>query len=296
MRNRSLAALLMFALTVVFESPVQAQTAKSSEVLNQYLSELQKAPEDSELREKIIRHVRTMKPAPALPAEVDELVGQAKYVFKHAKVQKDFLDAVEAYKKTVMLAPWVGDYYYNLGVAQEQAGQPQEAVKSFNLYLVAMPDAKDARDVRERIGALKYLAGKTVKESNTEAVAEKKQDSYEVWLANLDGARFVGAPTPWGAIGHENEPTYVVMYIAGREVSWGRFNGEPRSFKTSPINQMQFNDDRWTQEIQGKKFRVPVPSFLNDQRPCTATISDDGQFITELCPTSRIPETFTRIK
>jgi tetratricopeptide (TPR) repeat protein len=289
-------ASLLFVAVLITPFSVGALPATQEETLRQYISELQKNPEDTALREKIMRHVKAMKTAPAIPGEVDELVGQAKYVFKHAKEQKDFLDAVDAYKKALILAPWVGDYYFNLGVAQEQAGKPQDAISSFNLYLVAMPDAKDAKEIRERIGALKYLAGKSARESSPEAVAAKKQDDYETWLANLNGVRFIAAPIAWGAIGHENDPAYLVRYISGREVRWGWFYGEPASFKTSPLTEMQFNDGRWSQEIQGKQYRVPVPSFLNDQRPCTGIISDDGQFITEQCPTSRVPQTFSRVK
>ncbi len=135
MKKICLPASLVFVLIFVFMSTVQAQSPQ--ETLNQYISDLQKNPNDNALREKIIKHAQTMKPAPKTPEEVDELVGQAKYVFKHAKTQEDYLGAVEAYKKIVNITPWVGDYYYNLGVAQEQAGQPNDAINSFKLYLLA---------------------------------------------------------------------------------------------------------------------------------------------------------------
>jgi membrane protein implicated in regulation of membrane protease activity len=47
--------------------PAQAQTGSPQDTLNQYISDLQKNPTDYALREKIIKHVQTMKPAPAIP-------------------------------------------------------------------------------------------------------------------------------------------------------------------------------------------------------------------------------------
>ncbi|MGE5698968.1 MAG: tetratricopeptide repeat protein, partial [Deltaproteobacteria bacterium] len=189
MNCRCLAAFLAAALIAIFAAGLHAQNASPEDTLRQYIADLQKNPNDDALREKIIRHARTMSPAPKIPAEVDELVGQAKYVFKHAKQQRDYLDAIEAYKKVTNLAPWAGDYYYNLGVAQEQAGQAQEAIRSFNLYLMASPDAKDAREARERIGGLKYASEKTRKErqaAEAQARAEKEQrDAPKVFLNQL---------------------------------------------------------------------------------------------------------------
>lgn len=67
MKRICLAGLLVFVLIFALMSTVQAQTPQ--ETLNQYVSDLQKNPNDNALREKIIRHVQTMKPAPAIPEE-----------------------------------------------------------------------------------------------------------------------------------------------------------------------------------------------------------------------------------
>lgn len=184
-------AFAVFLLLILSSLTVQAQT--SQETLDQYVVKLQNNPNDNSLREKIIKYVRMMKTAPAIPAEVDELVGQAKYVFKHAKEQRDYLDAVDAYKKIVNIVPWVGDYYYNLGVAQEQAGQPQDAINNFKFYLLASPEAKDAKDVRERIGGLKYAVERAAKSSSPTEIAGKKQNSTEELLRKINGRRYTGA-------------------------------------------------------------------------------------------------------
>ncbi len=43
-----------------------AQAQSPQQTLNQYISNLQKNPNDYALREKIIRHVQAMKPAPGV--------------------------------------------------------------------------------------------------------------------------------------------------------------------------------------------------------------------------------------
>ncbi|HUN53950.1 MAG TPA: tetratricopeptide repeat protein [Smithella sp.] len=298
MKRIYLRFFVIFVLVFTWIPFVWAQTQQ--DILNQYISDLQKNPNDNALREKIIRFAQTMKPAPAVPAEVDELVGQAKYAFKHAKEQKDYLDAVEAYQKVVTLAPWIGDNYYNLGVAQEQAGKFQDAINSFELYLIASPDTGDAKEVRERIGGLKYAAEKAVKDSSPEAVAEKKQNAYGTWLKELDGARFISAPLAALGIGYETEHSFLVYEITGREVRIGWIdnvrNFDNYNFKTAPIRYVNFNDGRMSEKIENKKFTIPKPSFMEDQRPYTGVISDDGQFITQTSRGSEMPYTYTRVK
>jgi hypothetical protein len=59
----------------------------------------------------------------------------------------------------------------------------------------------------------------------------------------------------------------------------GWFDREPPDFKTAPIRQVEFANKSWSVDIHGKQFVVPQPAFLG-VRDFTATISDDGQFIT----------------
>lgn len=102
-----------------------------------------------------------MNPKPAIPEEIIELKGQATAAFKQAKTPAEYGDAVDAYRKALLLAPWAGDMYFNLGVAQQKAEKPLDAIQSFKLYLLATPDTPDREAILERIGGLKYTANKT---------------------------------------------------------------------------------------------------------------------------------------
>jgi hypothetical protein len=65
MRNRTSFILSILLFSIV--SFAYAQPQNPGELLKQYISDLQKNPDDFALREKIIKHVQTMKPAPEIP-------------------------------------------------------------------------------------------------------------------------------------------------------------------------------------------------------------------------------------
>ena len=153
------AALMVLAALFMGAATAQAQSAQQT--LNQYVSDLQKNPNDYALREKIIRHVQTMRPMPKIPDKVIEYEGAAEYAFKNAKKESDYLDAAKEYEKVLLIAPWRAEAYYNCGVAYEKAGKFENAIASYKLYLVALPDAKDRDAVQKRIGGLKYAQAKS---------------------------------------------------------------------------------------------------------------------------------------
>lgn len=275
---RSFVGVILFAGMFFALLPAQAQAGTSQETLQQYVADLQKNPGDQALREKIIKLAQEMKPRPTTLAEAENFSDRAEYAAKNAKSEADFADAAKEYEKALLVAPWVAEYYFNLGIVQEKANLLQKAANSLKLYLSAEPNAKDSRDVRKRIAGLEYASEKTVKESSPEAVAAKKENEYDVWLKNLDGARFIGPPQPNPVIGYEGANMFLVYYIEGNKVHAGWFDREPADFKTAPIRQIEFNDKSLSVDIRGKNFVVPHVSW--EDRDYTATITDDGQFIT----------------
>jgi tetratricopeptide (TPR) repeat protein len=138
----------------------QAQSSSPQQALQQYISDLQKNPNDTVLREKIIRHVQQMRPAPALPPETIKYEGRAEAAVQYAKTPKDYLDAAAEYKKALLIAPWVASYYFNLGVVLEKASNPAEAIKNFKLYLLAAPNVRDTVEVQKKIAGLEYQVEK----------------------------------------------------------------------------------------------------------------------------------------
>lgn len=138
-------------------APLLAYSADpAGEQLAQYVSELGRNPNDAALREKIIRHAQTMAPAPAVPEEAKRAMVRGKIAFEEAKTDADFKKAVLELQKAADAAPWLGAPYYNLGLAQERAGDLAGAIGSFRLYLSAAPQAGDAEAVKNRVYGLEY--------------------------------------------------------------------------------------------------------------------------------------------
>ena len=178
--------LIVMSLLMISLTQVQA----SQDTLNQYISDLQKNPNDSVLREKIIKLTLTMNPKPAVSQDTVMHEGAAEYAIKHAKTPADFADAAKEYEQALLSAPWLAADYFNCGVAYEKAEQFDAAIRNFNLYLAAFPGAKDTNDVLKRIGGLEYAGHKAAKESSPEVVAEQKQNNDAELIKSLDGARY----------------------------------------------------------------------------------------------------------
>jgi tetratricopeptide (TPR) repeat protein len=192
------AALFVLAFSFILISSAQAQS--SQQTLNQYVADLQKNPNDYALREKIIKHVQTMKPAPAVPEEAKRNLVRGKAAFKGAKETRDFQDAADEFKKALLYAPWLAEGYYNLGVTQDKAGQYDDAMKNLKFYLIAAPKAPDAEKVKELVYEIEYRKEKAVKDK--EATARKASEDIRAqqeaaarkqaeFLSRINGARYV---------------------------------------------------------------------------------------------------------
>ena len=88
---------LLFCVSIA-----QAQTPQAT--LTQYIADLQKNPGDYALREKIIRHVQTMKQKPPLPEEAERYMARGAAAVKGAKTEKDFQEAAAEFEKASLAA------------------------------------------------------------------------------------------------------------------------------------------------------------------------------------------------
>jgi len=150
--------LLITAMVVSLVSPGFSAPAKKSgpsqDSLKQYTDELKKNPRDNALREKIIKLALGMKPSPSVPEEAERRVVRGTAFFQKASDDNGYKKAITEFEAATNAAPWLALAYYNLGVAQEKAGLYAEAQQSLKYYLMAAPDAKNARDVKNKIYAL----------------------------------------------------------------------------------------------------------------------------------------------
>ena len=173
------ATLSLLAFT---PSPFAAQQPSNTKELQQLAGELSRAPNDDQLRERIIKLAATLKPSPELPEEARRLAIQADTIRKGANNRAEMKAAVEALERALALAPWWIDGYYNLGVVQDLAGSLAAADRSLRFYLMGNPNEKNARQAKDKAYAI------AAKEQLLYAQVNSGAATPEVLLDALDGA------------------------------------------------------------------------------------------------------------
>ena len=123
-------------------------------VFAQLTEQLKSKLDDISTRRLIIKLAGEMKPAPAIPEEARKYFIEGTAIVKAAKSPAQQALATQSFNEALKVAPWWGDAYYNLGVAQELAEQYDEAEKAFNFYLLSNPSEAEKRDVQDRSYAL----------------------------------------------------------------------------------------------------------------------------------------------
>jgi tetratricopeptide (TPR) repeat protein len=286
MKKISLGAMV-FVLMIVVISVAQAQAPQKT--LNQYISDLQKNPNDNALREKIIKHVQTMKPAPAIPEEARRYFVKATTLMKGAKDEAGFGLAVDAYNQALLIAPWWPEAYYNFSFALESSGRFNEAINILKLYLLTNPIASDARAAQDRIYAIEAKKELTEAEKATKAKkaeeerkTEKKRENSGDWLQKLDGRRYIYYPSNYTGVKPVIDVTgkfFVLglIYDAGSDAA-RRMGAGYHENRGRPYNRL---------EIQGRASTYPWKGYPYDEQPLSFRpleenfiISEDGNKIT----------------
>jgi tetratricopeptide (TPR) repeat protein len=268
MRKYGLVAVTVFVLAMP-SLVAQANVPGSADQLQQLTVQLQQSPGDQALREKIIALALTINPKPAMPDAAIMAEGAAEYAFKNAKVTSDFSDAAKQYEKALLLAPWLAADYFNCGVAHEKAGENQEAIHSFSLYLLASPNADDAVAVKKRIGGLQYAAQKTS--------PDQVNLGTQIWSAeNLNvstfrnGDQILHAETDqeWEKAAAEGKPAWSYYNndpsngsIYGKLYNWYAVN-DPRGL--APQGWHIPKEEEWRTLVYYCGFKIePCKSFLS---------------------------------
>src|SRR2546427_5191903 len=171
---KSSSKLIIFALSLLaLAASTFAQEPSPREQLQQLTAQLQQTPNDTALRERIIKLALEITPVPAVPPDAKRPFVMAGTYQKEAKKPSDFALAIDAYQDALKVAPWWGDAYYNLSVSLESVGRLDEARDALKLYLFTKPnDAEKAQNRLYALDAKKNIAAKQA----AEAAAEKAQE------------------------------------------------------------------------------------------------------------------------
>ena len=125
---------MLLVNTAIAESP-RAQ-------FKQMVIQLQGNVSDDALREKIIRQAQKLKPAPVVSEEVKQHMMLGATALASAKTVTDYQNAAKEFEQATLAAPWYGDAYLNLGVAQDKAENYDAALRNLKFAQLASPDEK----------------------------------------------------------------------------------------------------------------------------------------------------------
>ncbi len=171
-----LTSQIIIFILAIFTLMSSAHAQSPREQLSQMVEQLQKTPTDNALREKIIKLAREVKPAPAMPEEVERRMARGEAAFESAKDVSGYDNALREFQAAANAAPWYANAYFNLGTAQDKAGKAKAAMESFRFYLLSAPDGKDAAEVKKRIYKLEYAAEQTAAQAAAEQVRKNTED------------------------------------------------------------------------------------------------------------------------
>ncbi len=259
---RTVLASLLFSAAFIVPFSAKALPVYPEETLRQYVSELQKDPDDTVLREKIITHVRSMRRMPVIPEEARRYFIEGNTLLKAAKDQKGYELAIATYRQCLLIAPWWPEANYNFAVALELANRFDSAVNALKLYIATSPGREETRKAQDKIyeiGAKKRLAAMDSERSSPQG-ATREQNEFENWLKKLDGRRYT----------LEDSGTTGVLDVRGRSIEKGYI--EQGTYHKWDAEAARF-------EINGRETTVPL---YRDPRVTSVTysFSEDGERIT----------------
>ncbi len=273
MKKIARAALLTLALSCALLPAAQAQSPQ--QILNQYVADLQKNPNDYALREKIIKHVQAMKPKPAIPEDARRHFIEGNTLLKAAKDQRGYGLARDAYRQCLIDAPWWADAYNNYAVALELSGQFDEAVNALNLYIATNPGESETRKAQDKIyeiGAKKKIAAQEKESSPPKVVSATPQNTFDDMLRKIDGRRYT-SPV-------DNGNFFMVIDVTGKVFRLGILY--PQNYDV-PSRRGQYVE-QVRDEIRGRETTVPIydrPAHMQSWAVSrTYVINGDGDRIT----------------
>ncbi len=180
--------IIFIFIFMALAAVVFAQTPR--EELQQLVAQLQKMPTDNALREKIIKLGAEIKPAPAIPEEAHKAFVKGNVFQKEAKDASGFNMAITYYHTALRIAPWWGNAYFNLAVANESVGDFKGAITSLRNYMISVPAASaEARDAQDRIYTLEARVEISV--NSVAAKAAQAREQEKAFMQGLNGGVWV---------------------------------------------------------------------------------------------------------
>jgi tetratricopeptide (TPR) repeat protein len=132
--------LLALFFGIMLMNTANAESPRAQ--FNQMVTQLQGNANDDALREKIIKQAQKLKPVPVVSEEVKRRMALGTTALENARTVTDYQNAAKEFEQATLAAPWYGDAYLNLGVAQDKAENYDAALRNLKFAQLASPDEK----------------------------------------------------------------------------------------------------------------------------------------------------------
>lgn len=280
--TRAVLATGVLCLLVPVPTSVRGQSPRDE--LQQYIGELQVAPNNQAVREKIIRLANALNPPPAIPEEARRHFIKAVAIQKAATDVAGYELAINEYRQSLAIAPWWPEAYFNLSIALESSGKFDDAVAALNLYLVSPPSVDDARAARDRIYAIegkKELAAKTVRdrEQADREAARRAAEAAAQEAKRADEANRKKVMDPAGRWKGSGVQAYQDLIIS--RTGGGQWAVSEENIPIYKCGEVQFRgvslEFRCTHQSRSFSDRSRMVNWLDLHQ---YTLSDDGQHLT----------------
>ncbi len=200
------AGLMLLSLFCAIAISARAQAGDAD--FQQAVAAYQQSP-SADNAAKVIRMAAAMDQLPPIPEEARRHFVRGTTLFKDAKSPDDYKQVVDEFLQAARIAPWWPDARFNWALAQEAAGDYNNAFDNVKLYLLfKLPDA-EARAAQDKIYALEAKQEKAQKAKNESAAqpaVAPQQQSFEDLLKKIDHRNYRGS-------GEE-------ITVYGRHISW----------------------------------------------------------------------------
>ena len=107
---RSTGKIVILALALLTWMP-NADAQSPGEQLAQMVAQLQKAPTNNALRERIIKLAQEVRPTPAIPEEAERRMARGEAAFESAKDVSGYDNATREFQAAANAAPWYFNAY-----------------------------------------------------------------------------------------------------------------------------------------------------------------------------------------
>jgi len=263
------------------------------EQLNQMVQQLQKTPNDNALREKIIKLARTMEPSPALPPEAERRMARGAAAFAGATSVADYQIAAKEFEQATLAAPWYGDAYYNMAVAQDKAEDYGAALRSLEFAALASPGNKDAEKLSYAVEFRKEKA------ASPEARAAKQKLKDETLMRSLEGAVFILESASYVK---SNLVEHQLRISNGRAVRWERklqsnvcICSDVSRCK-GPVGEVAMCDLAYSVPLNGRHGEIRGKNEGGSDWRGEIDIAEDGQSLRQQSFDSRMGTSPTRVE